>query len=109
MTDASHITLLPALLAHVRAVAPGVVLAASRIDVNLAQALLTGSAYLALSFLPGLDAGFQQQTLCAQDWICLLNTRHPRVSNDDVAHWNLTVSQAEARISISISISSGTG
>ena len=32
MTDASHITLLPQLLAHVRAVAPGVRLEAARID-----------------------------------------------------------------------------
>ncbi|WP_114972503.1 LysR family transcriptional regulator [Rhodoferax ferrireducens] len=105
MTDASHITLLPQLLAHVRAVAPGVVLAASRIDAHLAQALQTGEADLALGFLPWLDAGFYQQTLYAQDWICLANAHHPRVIDDDVAHWNLARYQAEAHISIS----SGTG
>ena len=33
--DASHITLLPRLLAHVRALAPGVVLEAKRIDAGL--------------------------------------------------------------------------
>ena len=36
MTDASHITLLPQLLAHVRGVAPGVRLEAARIDPNFA-------------------------------------------------------------------------
>ncbi|MDO8775918.1 MAG: LysR family transcriptional regulator [Burkholderiaceae bacterium] len=105
MTDASHITLLPQLLAHVRAVAPGVVLAASRIDAHLAQGLQAGDADLAVGFLPWLDAGFYQQTLYAQDWICLANAHHPRVIDDDVTHWNLAVYQTEAHISIS----SGTG
>ncbi len=88
-----------------RAVAPGVVLAASRIDASLAQALQAGDADLAVGFLPWLDAGFYQQTLYAQDWICLANTHHPRVISDDAAHWNLAIYQAEAHISIS----SGTG
>ncbi|UUZ62049.1 LysR family transcriptional regulator [Polaromonas sp. P1-6] len=105
MTDASHITLLPRLLAHVRALAPGVALQASRIDANLAQALQAGEADLAVGFLPWLDAGFYQQTLYAQDWICLANAQHPRVIDDQAAHWNLDVYQAEAHIGIS----SGTG
>ena len=105
MTDASHITLLPQLLAHVRALAPGVVLEAKRIDAGLALALQTGEADLAVGFLPWLDAGFYQQTLYAQDWICLANAQHPRVAGETPAHWNLAVYQAEAHIGIS----SGTG
>ena len=42
MTDASHITLLPRLLAHVRAMAPGVRLEAARIDEQTGQALQSG-------------------------------------------------------------------
>jgi DNA-binding transcriptional LysR family regulator len=80
MTDASHITLLPNLLAHVRALAPGVVLAASSISNTLAQALQNGQADLALGYLPWLDTGIYQQTLYEQDWICLTNVRHPRVA-----------------------------
>ncbi len=105
MTDASNVTLLPRLLSHVRALAPGVVLTASRIDAQLAQALQAGEVDLALGFLPWLDAGFYQQTLYAQDWICLANTQHPRVIDATPAHWNLAVYQAEAHIGIS----SGTG
>jgi DNA-binding transcriptional LysR family regulator len=105
MTDASNVTLLPRLLSHVRALAPGVVLTASRIDTQLAQALQTGTADLALGFLPWLDAGFYQQTLYAQDWICLANAQHPRVIDATPAHWNLAVYQAEAHIGIS----AGTG
>jgi DNA-binding transcriptional LysR family regulator len=105
MTDASHITLLPRLLSHVRALAPGVMLEATRIDASLARALQSGEADLALGFLPWLDAGFYQQPLFAQDWICLANAQHPRVVDEQAAHWNLGVYQAEAHIGIS----SGTG
>lgn len=105
MTDASHITLLPRLLAHVRAAAPGVALQASRIDADLAQALQSGQADLAVGFLPWLDAGFYQQTLYAQDWVCLVNARHPRITSAQPAHWSLAVYQQEAHIGIS----SGTG
>ena len=105
MTDASHITLLPLLLAHVRALAPGLALEASRIDADLAGNLQSGKADLAVGFLPWLDAGFYQQTLYSQDWICLANANHPRVADDQPASWNLQVYQAEAHIGIS----SGTG
>jgi DNA-binding transcriptional LysR family regulator len=105
MTDASHITLLPILLAHVRKTAPGIVLEARQIDGNLAHALQTGQADLALGFLPWLDAGFYQQTLYGQDWICLANAKHPRIAGDKPRHWNLATWQSESHIGIS----SGTG
>ena len=79
MTDASHITLLPQLLAHVRSVAPGVRLGAERIDERTAQRLESGEADLALGLIPELDAGFYQQSLYNQDWVCLANARHPRI------------------------------
>jgi DNA-binding transcriptional LysR family regulator len=103
MTDASHITLLPSLLSHVRAAAPAVTLEASRINDDLAKNLQTGDIDLALGYLPWLDTGFFQQTLYNQDWICLVNARHPRLTHLD--RWNLGAYQAEAHISIS----SGTG
>lgn len=79
MTDASHITLLPPLLAHVRALAPRVKLVAARIDERTAEALQSGGADLALGYAPWLEAGFYQQALYAQDWVCLANARHPRI------------------------------
>jgi DNA-binding transcriptional LysR family regulator len=80
MTDASHIALLPQLLAHVRAVAPRVRLDALRIDGNTARALETGEADLAVGFIPWLESGIYQQTLYPQDWVCLVNARHPRIT-----------------------------
>jgi DNA-binding transcriptional LysR family regulator len=79
MTDASHITLLPRLFSHVRALAPGVTLEAASIQDDIAAALQAGEADLALGLIPALDAGFYQQTLYAQDWICLVNPAHPRI------------------------------
>ena len=79
MTDASHITLLPQLLSHVRALAPNVRLDAARIDDDMPLALQTGDADIAIGLVPQLEAGFYQQTLFTQDWVCLANSAHPRI------------------------------
>lgn len=79
MTDASHITLLPRLLAHVRAQAPGVRLEAARIDGNTERALESGEADLAIGYVPWLSSGMYQQHLYDQDWVCLVNSNHPRI------------------------------
>ena len=79
MTDASHITLLPLLLAHVRAQAPGVRLEAARIDGNTERALESGEADLAIGYVPWLSSGVYQQQLYEQDWVCLVNAKHPRI------------------------------
>ncbi len=101
MTDASHITLLPRVLAHVRAVAPQVRLEAARIDGQTASALESGEADLALGYAPWLESGIYQQTLFPQDWVCLANPAHPRIGTT----LDLTLYQAEAHIAIA----AGTG
>lgn len=77
MTDASHITLLPRLLASVQRRAPGIVLEAMRIDDDLSAALESGKTALALGLIPQLEAGFYQQSLYEQDFICLARQGHP--------------------------------
>jgi len=79
MTDASHVALLPRLLAHVRAQAPGVRLEAARIDGNTERALESGEADLAIGYVPWLGNAVYQQQLYEQDWVCLANARHPRL------------------------------
>lgn len=79
MTDASHITLLPRLFSHVRALAPGVTLEAVGIHGGMAAELESGAADLALGFIPELEAGFYQQTFYDQDWVCLAHSSHPRI------------------------------
>lgn len=80
MTDASHITLLPRLFTHVRAMAPKVRLEAAAIHSGMAEALQNGEADLALGLIPGLEAGFYQQALFDQDWVCLTHPAHPRLT-----------------------------
>lgn len=96
MTDASHITLLPQLLAHVRAVAPQVRLEAARIDGNTAHALESGEADLAMGYIPWLESGIYQQTLYPQDWVCLANRQHPRIGKS----LNMQRYKEEAHISV---------
>ncbi|MFT4297411.1 MAG: LysR family transcriptional regulator [Micropruina sp.] len=79
MTDASHITLLPPLLARVRALAPGVRLEAAGIDGATEQALTSGDADLAIGYVPWLGGAIARRPLFEQDWVCLANRRHPRV------------------------------
>ena len=101
MTDGSHVTLLPHILQHVRAAAPHIRIEAAQINADTGRALQSGEANLALGFIPELEAGFFQQTLFPQDWVCLVNAAHPRVSRS----LSLKDYQAEEHIGIV----SGTG
>ncbi|MBN3786647.1 LysR family transcriptional regulator [Burkholderia sp. Ac-20353] len=101
MTDASHITLLPRLLAHVRAQAPGVRLEAARIDGNTERALESGEADLAIGYVPWLSGGIYQQQLYDQDWVCLTNGHHPRIGT----RFGIKQYRSEGHISIA----AGTG
>ena len=101
MTDASHVTLMPRLFAHVRALAPGVKLEAATLGPDMAQALQSGEADLALGLIPTLDRGFYQQALFDQDWVCLCNADHPRIGEK----FHLKHYLAEAHVGIV----SGTG
>ncbi len=101
MTDASHITILPALLSHLRLAAPGVKLEAENIDDATPTQLESGRADLAIGFIPSLEAGFYQQTLYAQDFVCLLSAKHPRIRE--------TLTLREYRDGLHVSILSRSG
>lgn len=101
MTDASHVTLLPQLFARVRKLAPQVRLEAATIDAQMGATLHSGEADLALGLIPSLEAGFYQQALFDQEWVCLCNAGHPRVG----ARFSLAQYMAETHVSIT----SGTG
>lgn len=101
MSDASHVNLLPQLLHHIRSAAPHVSLLAEPIDRSLAERLQSGEADLAIGLIPELGAGFYQQTLFIQDWVCLASAAHPRIST----RLNLSDYQSESHIEIT----SGTG
>lgn len=81
MSDASVMTLLPGLLTYVREHAPGVRLESIKLSPATATELETGEADLAIGYVPELDAGFYQQALFEQGWVCLVNASHPRIGS----------------------------
>ena len=77
MNDVGQIYFLPRLLRALDTGAPGVTLRAVVLaDTALAQAMATGQIDLALGLLPQLQAGFYQQVLLRQHYVCLMRGAH---------------------------------
>ena len=79
MTDISEIVLLPTLVNHLQRAAPGLTVEAEKISPESARRLESGEVDLAVGFVPDLEAGFYQQALFAQNFVCLASAEHPRV------------------------------
>ncbi|PPE68350.1 LysR family transcriptional regulator [Caldimonas thermodepolymerans] len=79
MTDISEIVVLPTLINHLRRVAPGVTVETERTSLDTGRRLESGEVDLAVGFMPHLEAGFYQQTLFRQDFVCLAARNHPRI------------------------------
>ena len=79
MTDISEIVLLPTLINHLQRVAPLVSLEAEKFTSDSRRRLESGDVDLAVGFMPDLEAGFYQQALFTQDFVCLASAKHPRV------------------------------
>ena len=79
MTDISEIVVLPKLVNHLRRTARGIQIEAERITPDSPKQLESGEIDLAVGFMPHLEAGFYQQTLFQQDFVCLAAADHPRV------------------------------
>jgi len=102
MTDISEIVLLPRLLNHLREIGPGIRLEISKISQDSPAELADGSVDLAVGFMPHLEAGFYQQVLFDQSFVCLVAASHPRV-RDSLSRDML---RQESHIRV---LSSGTG
>lgn len=82
LPDASQITLLPCLLQYIRSRAPQVQLEAPPVNEQTVHMLESGEADLAFGgFVPTMEAGFYEQTLFEQDFVCMVSTSHPRIRN----------------------------
>jgi len=79
MTDISEIVVLPALVNELQRTAAGLMLEAERISANSHARLESGEVDLAVGYMPSLEAGFYQQTLFRQAFVCLAARRHPRI------------------------------
>lgn len=79
MTDISQLVLLPGLLRRIREVAPGVTIEVAPLTSETGAMLESGGVDMALGFMPQLDAGFYQQALFHQHYVCLASADHPRI------------------------------
>lgn len=102
VTDISEVVLLPGLLNHLQKVAPGVRIETEMISTQTGRRLEDGEVDLAIGFMPQLDAGFFQQKLFAQNFVCLVAKNHPRIG----ARMTVKGFSGEAHATIT---SSGTG
>lgn len=102
MTDISEVVVLPTLTNHLQRHAPGVSVEAERISPDTPRRLEAGEVDLAVGFMPHLEAGFYQQTLFEQDFVCLAAEHHPRVRSQP----NKRAFLAESHIVVT---TSGTG
>src|SRR5260221_1801542 len=79
MSDISQIVMLPALMTHLEEAAPSVGIEILHITQETPRALESGDADLGIGFMPQLMAGFYQQTLFEQRFVCVVRKDHPRV------------------------------
>lgn len=81
MTDISQLVLLPKLWEKLRLTAPGISIEIFPLSNDTARMLESGEADLALGLIPQLEAGFYQQLLFRQNFVCMVGKAHPRISD----------------------------
>lgn len=102
MTDISQIVLLPRLLNHLKDAAPSIRIEVLNIAADTPRLLESGEADLAIGFMPQLEAGFYQQKLFSQRFVCMLRKDHPRIGD------KLSLSQFVEESHVQV-VTSGTG
>jgi DNA-binding transcriptional LysR family regulator len=99
MTDISQLVLLPKLMKTLRRSAPGICIEIFPLSAQTGAQLESGEADLALGFMPQLEAGFYQQLLFVQSFVCLVSAEHPRIQGQ------LSLAQFEAEDHVVVSSS----
>ncbi len=99
MADISQLALLPRLWESLRECAPGVRIEVLPLSAATASQLESGAADLAIGYLPELEAGFFQQLLFRQKFVCMVGLQHPRIKS------RLSLKQFESEDHVSVSAS----
>jgi DNA-binding transcriptional LysR family regulator len=81
ITDISEIVLLSTLLNRLQKVAPDIRIDIEKITDDSASRLASGEIDLAVGFMPHLEAGFHQQILFSQNFVCMVARNHPRIAD----------------------------
>ena len=104
MTDVGEMYFLPVLMEALAQNAPGVTLNVVAVtSASLGDDMATGRTDLALGLLPQLQAGFFQQALFRQPYVCLMHTGHPLAAESSLSLANFAAA-SHVRV-----IAAGTG
>jgi DNA-binding transcriptional LysR family regulator len=79
MTDISQLVLLPKLWETLRHEAPRIRIEIIPLADDIGHRLESGAVDLALGFMPQLEAGFYQNALFEQAFVCMVSANHPRI------------------------------
>lgn len=82
MTDISQLVLLPKLWEKLRVMAPDIRIEILPLSSDIGRLLASGETDLALGFMPQLDAGFYQNVLFSQKFVCMVSAHHPRIQKE---------------------------
>jgi DNA-binding transcriptional LysR family regulator len=101
-TDIAQVTLMPRLMKRLRETAPGVRVNLRRISEAMPRLLESGDADVAVGFVLPMGAGFCQQRLFKERFVCVVRRNHPRIGN------SLSVEQFQSETHLAIA-TDGTG
>lgn len=80
-TDIEQITVMPKLMKRLAECAPGVRIVLRRISEATPGLLESGEADVAIGFIPPMGAGFCQQRLFKERFVCAVRRDHPRIGS----------------------------
>jgi DNA-binding transcriptional LysR family regulator len=102
MTDVGQMTLLPPLLAKLHRLAPEIKIEVGTLSFQTSRELESGEADMASGFTSHINAGFYQQKLFQEGFVCIASKKHPRIgSKMTLAHF-----QQEKHVDILLSATS---
>ncbi|MBV8844548.1 MAG: LysR family transcriptional regulator [Bryobacterales bacterium] len=80
-TDIAQVTLIPKLMQHLRKAAPNLRIDLQRIGPSTPRLLESGELDLAIGFIHPMGAGFCQQRLFKERFVCAMRSDHPRIGH----------------------------
>jgi len=101
-TDIAQVTLMPRLMQRLGKVAPNVTIDLRRLSEATPKFLESGQADLAVGFIQPMGAGFCQQRLFKERFVCIVRRDHPRVGD------SLSIDEFESETHLAIT-TCGTG
>jgi DNA-binding transcriptional LysR family regulator len=78
-TDIAQVTFMPALMSRLGKIAPGVQVDLRRMSEVTAKHLESGDADICVGFVPPMGAGYCQQRLFKERFVCAVRADHPRI------------------------------